>query len=306
MPIIAGMLTKLTVLAGAMLSLYLAYQVPAPIASHIKALQSAKALVSTLQIQPLGGSPYSVKLTFVKPNLFRIDRPDGFTLSDGKTVYQYSKKSNTYTETPAADLDHVLAARQADIWAWSAFFDADQAKQFKLLKVGPERTLRGKRVTEVTFAFAEDRDGSGTLYIDRANAVAFGFSIRRAGVESLVFASEIATSADPSGLSFVFVPPAGATKAETLAPAATFAEVSAVMRGSCMPCHSTDRNSGGVQLTNYEGVAAIVTPGEPAASRLINSVKGIGVARMPKNRAPLSADTIALLEAWVKAGAKRD
>jgi len=291
---------------GAVVSAVVGWQLATPVATHEKTLFAAKSFRATIQVQPVGGTPATYTVAFAKPNLLRIDGPDGFVLSDGTTLYNYSKKGNVYTETPVSQADLIKATSGPEMWAWGAFFDPEFAKLMKTTKAGTERTLRGKKVTEVAFTMANERSGAGTLYVDKLLNVVFGYSLKTAEKEWLVFANDMKVTSDAAGLDFTFKAPEGAQKSESLKPAASYAEVAGILRGSCLACHSADRNSGGVQLANYEGAAAISVPGNPADSRLIKSVKGIGMNRMPKNRGPLSAETIATLEAWIAAGAKRD
>lgn len=289
------------VLAGSLLM----GQAGDPLANHTKALQSAKGVTMTLQVQPLGGTPSTVNLSMGKPNMIKIETDSGFVLSNGTNIYSYSKKTNTYTETAFSDADLNAALQNAGGWAWAAFYDANFSKRFKTMTAGATRNLRGKTAQEVNYVLANERDVSGTIYIDKLNGIAYGYSIKRDGKETLVFTQDIKVS-DGSSLTFAFTAPDGATKAESIAAAATYAQVAQIMQNSCMPCHGASRMAGGLNLTTYDGVVSAVSPGNVEASKLIKSVKGIGMERMPKNRGPLSAAVIAVLEDWIKAGAKRD
>ena len=290
------------VLAGSLL----VSQAGDPLANHTKALQSAKGVQMTLQVQPLGGTPSTVKLSMAKPNMIKIETDSGFVLSNGTNIYSYSKKSNTYTETAFSDADLNTALQNVGGWAWAAFYDANFSKRFKSMSAGATRNLRGKSAQEVNFVLANERDASGTIYVDKLNGIAYGYSIKRDGKETLVFTQDLKVLSDATALSFAFTAPEGATKAESIAASVTYAQVAQIMQNSCMPCHGASRQSGGLSLASYDGVVSSLTPGNAEASKLIKSVKGIGMERMPKNRGPLSPAVIAVLEDWINAGAKRD
>lgn len=69
-----------------------------------------------------------------------------------------------------------------------------------------------------------------------------------------------------------------------------------VMQSSCTGCHSGSAPSGGVSLTNYPEVTAAAANGS-----LMNSLKGIGVTRMPPGGS-FSDCRIRQFEIWVNSG----
>ena len=77
---------------------------------------------------------------------------------------------------------------------------------------------------------------------------------------------------------------------------------------NCVRCHGPKKQQGGLRLDTAEGLAKgtdsgpAVVPGDPAKSKLIQSVKRTNDYAMPPDK-PLSKDQVAALEAWVKAGA---
>jgi hypothetical protein len=83
-----------------------------------------------------------------------------------------------------------------------------------------------------------------------------------------------------------------------------------VLEQRCLECHNDNDLSGGLSLqtasqalTGGEGGPAIA-PGDPDGSLLMMYVMPTdGVAEMPKDRPPLSADELALLADWINQGA---
>ena len=83
----------------------------------------------------------------------------------------------------------------------------------------------------------------------------------------------------------------------------------AVLKENCFKCHGPDKHKGGLRLDSAEAVkkggedGVVVVAGEPDTSLLI---KAVGWAdkdsRMPPKK-KLSDEQIAVLTAWVKAGA---
>jgi len=82
-----------------------------------------------------------------------------------------------------------------------------------------------------------------------------------------------------------------------------------IFANSCYFCH-TDQQNGGFRIDNKKDFekggkhGPEVIPGDPAKSRLIQAVKGIGPIKMPAAGPKLTSEDIATLVAWVKAGAK--
>jgi hypothetical protein len=95
-------------------------------------------------------------------------------------------------------------------------------------------------------------------------------------------------------------------------------DIKPIFDASCVKCHSGDKAKAKLHMDTLEGVlkgtkmGKIVTPGEPEKSWLIKSVAHLTKDRdswMPplKNKAgikPLTPDEIALIEGWIKQGAK--
>ena len=75
---------------------------------------------------------------------------------------------------------------------------------------------------------------------------------------------------------------------------------------SCAECHGDDNPEEGLVLTSYEDVMAgsiygsVVKPGAPDDSYLVELVS---TGQMPKRGADLTADQIAVIVAWIEAGA---
>ncbi|MDE3212821.1 MAG: hypothetical protein KGM98_06270 [Bacteroidota bacterium] len=67
-------------------------------------------------------------------------------------------------------------------------------------------------------------------------------------------------------------------------------------------CHDAITHREGLNLTSYNAIRAMVTPGNPGASSLYNIVNGGGENRMPPS-GPLTASQIAQIQKWIQQGA---
>jgi outer membrane lipoprotein-sorting protein len=278
---------------------------PAPLTSHFDRLAAAESLTVDYTGRYLGETAATYRLTMAKPNRFRLTTPEGFVLSDGKTITTYVAKDKTYTETPVTDDAVAAFAARPEVRPWAAFLVKTARADVLVAKAGSKRTVQGNEVSEVTVGMKGDT--TGTVYVDGKLGIARGASLKTGAKEYLALATKISLD-DKSlpGTEFAFVAPEGAKKLEAVKPLAdaTYASVQAIMNASCMPCHSAQNRRAGIDLTNYAGVVAAVTPGNAATSRLVRSLRATGRDRMPRNAPPLPEAQINLIEAWVNAGAK--
>ncbi len=83
--------------------------------------------------------------------------------------------------------------------------------------------------------------------------------------------------------------------------------VTDILQNSCVDCHD-ETAKGGLRLDSYAGIrkggddGAVIVPGDPDASMLIQAIRRTGDLKMPPKH-PLDPAAVADLEAWVKAGA---
>lgn len=94
----------------------------------------------------------------------------------------------------------------------------------------------------------------------------------------------------------------------------TWLHVAPLLAQRCAKCHTEQGLMGpapeGFRLTSYEATLAAdervrVVPGQPGASELLRRVRGQSVPRMPFDGPPyLDAEEIALLEDWIRQGAR--
>jgi len=102
-------------------------------------------------------------------------------------------------------------------------------------------------------------------------------------------------------------PPSLAQPVQASATTVTFeGNVRPILQANCVPCHGATVKMKELDLSTFAGImkgsegGTVVTAGAPQKSRLYEMVqKGI----MPKGGKPLSADQIAILRAWIEAGA---
>src|SRR6185437_11883182 len=102
-----------------------------------------------------------------------------------------------------------------------------------------------------------------------------------------------------------------AALADDTKPVSYFHEVVPILKRSCTGCHHPAKLKGELDLTTYESFkkggkhGASFAPGDPDKSRVIEEISG-EEPDMPKEGDPLSKEEIALIERWVKEGAKDD
>lgn len=81
-----------------------------------------------------------------------------------------------------------------------------------------------------------------------------------------------------------------------------------ILQANCLKCHD-EMASGGLRLDSYALIrkggqdGPVIVPGDPDASLLIRAIRRTGDRKMPPQVALKDAD-VAILEAWVKAGAE--
>jgi mono/diheme cytochrome c family protein len=90
-------------------------------------------------------------------------------------------------------------------------------------------------------------------------------------------------------------------------------DIAPILVGNCIQCHNPERRRGKFDLTTFEKLMAgsdvekVIVPGKPDQSHLVLRLRGEETPRMPQgNNNSLSAEAIAMIESWVKAGARLD
>ncbi len=91
-------------------------------------------------------------------------------------------------------------------------------------------------------------------------------------------------------------------------------EVAPVLARHCVACHNLKKSESKFDVTTFARLAAggeqgkdmMLEPGLPDESRFVELVRRDGQPRMPLNQDPLPDDVIALIERWVREGARYD
>jgi len=124
--------------------------------------------------------------------------------------------------------------------------------------------------------------------------------------------SDTGTSVNSAGSSQT--PPAN-SKTATNAPAGQpakgdYAKVQAVFTNNCASCHGGAHPKHGIDLTSYDTAmkggteGPVITPGDPDNSVLAKAIQHLPGAKSMPPKGKLSDSDIALIVAWIKAGAK--
>src|SRR5207244_3440410 len=91
-------------------------------------------------------------------------------------------------------------------------------------------------------------------------------------------------------------------------------DVAPILKENCFACHDAKKRKGKFDMTTYEGFRKggdhddPVAPGKPDESYLLDLVKAADASRMPPRDSgeALPREKIAVIEQWVKEGAKLD
>jgi WD40 repeat protein len=109
--------------------------------------------------------------------------------------------------------------------------------------------------------------------------------------------------------------PKPADAAPEATPATSFLkDVAPILVQSCIGCHNTKKSESKYVMTTFtqlarggqQGEGVTLEPGDPDGSLFVELIRPKGDPRMPYKQEPLPADKVALIERWVKEGAKYD
>jgi mono/diheme cytochrome c family protein len=107
----------------------------------------------------------------------------------------------------------------------------------------------------------------------------------------------------PLTLGFAFQPEA---PAEQAGPVSFSRQIAPILAAKCSECHGAETKEAGLDLSTYEATmkgseyGTVVEAGDAAGSLLIEMVSA---GEMPQDADPLPAEEIALIRAWIQAGA---
>lgn len=277
---------------------------------HHAAFAKARGARLLFTVQPIPGVPAEHTLLLGKPNLLRWTSPTQTIASDGKSLWVIDPAKKEYTETALAEGDPAKRLGNDITWVWSSFFAADPFKDVTGVQTGGRRTLKGVLVNEITFTTPAPKSLPVTAYVDVKTGLIRGFSMKSGGAETLVIATELELTEAPDAALAAFAPPAGMAKVEAAAVTGVpYAEISPILMAKCLPCHSAQMRSGGLDVTSYAaltrpGRRPNVVAGNSANSRLIQYMTGQLQPRMPQGGAPMPQEEIAKIASWIDAGAK--
>src|SRR5438105_10784293 len=105
-----------------------------------------------------------------------------------------------------------------------------------------------------------------------------------------------------------------AAQAAPSQPTSFINDVAPILRENCFACHNSSKRKGKFDMTTYTGLrkggdkADPISPGKPEESLIIEMLTGKDNARMPPKDSgeALPKEKIAVIEQWIKEGAKVD
>ncbi len=89
-----------------------------------------------------------------------------------------------------------------------------------------------------------------------------------------------------------------------------FMDVLPIFEAKCVACHGSNDPKEGLALNTHAAViqggehGAVVVPGDPSGSRLVQFIDGTKSPRMPFKQKPLSQEEIDKISKWIEQGAK--
>lgn len=107
----------------------------------------------------------------------------------------------------------------------------------------------------------------------------------------------------PLGIGFAMAPEASTVQP---GPVSYARQVAPIFQARCAECHGAETKEAGLDLSNYAAVmkgseyGTVIEAGNPAESLVIEMVTA---GEMPQDADPLSEEEIALIRAWIQAGA---
>jgi outer membrane lipoprotein-sorting protein len=279
---------------------------------HTKQLQSANSLSVQYTLQALPGSgPIDYSLKLGKQGKFRLETPDETIVANGTTIWDYKKADNSYTQIDESESELKNFLKKEAVFPWVGFFVKAPFKDATGIKIGANRIMKGKAITEVSMTLPTVPSRTVTLFVDNALGVARGVNIKL-GVdkETILMAKDLTLSDEaPADSDFSFSIPSGAKKLDPNAVTVSFDKVASIFQANCVGCHNSSNPRSGLDLSSYQGAMAggrggvDITPGDPDGSRITAYLKGNGKPSMPP-RGPLSDSDLATIAGWIKAGAK--
>ena len=100
----------------------------------------------------------------------------------------------------------------------------------------------------------------------------------------------------------------------TVAPVGFMKDVAPILVRNCIGCHNGRKSESKYNMTTFkllskggaQGEDITLEAGDPEGSRFVELLRADGQPRMPYKQDPLPADQVALIERWVREGAKFD
>jgi len=97
-------------------------------------------------------------------------------------------------------------------------------------------------------------------------------------------------------------------------PVSFIKEVAPILLRNCIACHNTKKAESKYMMTTFaqlakggqQGEGITLEPGDPDASRFVELLRADGQPRMPYKQDPLPPENLAVIERWVKEGARYD
>jgi WD40 repeat protein len=98
------------------------------------------------------------------------------------------------------------------------------------------------------------------------------------------------------------------------APVSFMKDIAPILVQNCIACHNARKSESKYNMTTFASLAKggqqgqdiTLEPGDPDASRFVELIRPDGTPRMPYKQDPLPPEKVALIERWVKQGAKYD
>lgn len=257
----------------------------------------------SLEVRALEGSQFGtfpLTVTYSKPNRFRIEDESRLTVSDGTTLTEYDKASNTYYQEPAS----LGRISEPDVWAFSGFFESNPFGKATDLKTVDEADFDGKPAKQMSMKLPVEV--SADIFLSHDGHEIVGSKLADGLLKDEVRVDSMKLGGPLSASDFTFKPPAGSTKQPA---AVSYAQVDAIFKESCMPCHDSEHLKSGLDLSTYQTLqkgadhGLVVEPGKPRLSLLWIDLAHVNRPFMPPNGI-MPEYRVRKIERWIGQGAK--
>ena len=142
------------------------------LAGVVSAINGAEGISVEYSVTEVGGITQNFSVALSKPNLARIETTDEVLFADGRHIYRYNKKENSYYKVPQSESELRNAFGDQALSTWLPFFDKNAFNGLAQVKDAGTRNRRGATMKIVEAQGDARGDSKMTYYIDSSDNIA--------------------------------------------------------------------------------------------------------------------------------------